>query len=259
METLDLFQSITGLLNYIGVNSRPDILYAANWLSRRRTKASIQTLKKAKKALCYLRGSQNYKLKIYKLPNKKDVCIRMFVDSSLGNECSRKSVYGFAIYLENNLIHYRSKKLPMVNLSSTEAEYVSLALSIQELQWILNYLTELDIMVKDILIYCDNQGAIKILNNLTSSGKTKHLDLKLQYVKEKVRKDERISVNYINTKENVADIFTKALSKGPFCKLRDKLINSRFLEKTKEGVEVNDLSGLSKSTEEVTEIPNTLQ
>ena len=84
---------------------------------------------------------------------RKVIKITVFVDSSLGNEEERKSCYGFIIYLNRSPIHFKSKKLPMVNLSSTEAEYVALATAVQEVKWILNHMKEINTQIDAIDVF----------------------------------------------------------------------------------------------------------
>ena len=72
------------------------------------------------------------------------------------------------------------------------------------------------------VIFSDNQGAIKIATANQSTARTRHLSFKLQYTRETVRK-ESISIRYVNTQDNVADIFTKSLGRIQFQKLADKL------------------------------------
>lgn len=96
-----------------------------------------------------------------------------------------------------------------------------MALVLQELSWILKHMKELKVQINIINVFCDNQGTMRIMKNLTSSGKTKHLDLKLQYIKHEVREDERINIQYVRIDLNLADDLTKALRKKPFPGLRE--------------------------------------
>ena len=72
-------------------------------------------------------------------------------------------------------------------------------------------------------IFSDNQGAIKIMKNEASSGRTKHVDIKLQFLKEAVLKGE-VDIRYVNTADNVSDIFTKPLNRLAFNKLSKFLV-----------------------------------
>ena len=61
-----------------------------------------------------------------------------------------------------------------------------------------------------IPIYCDNKSAINISNNPVMYSKMKHIWLKYQYLREQVA-EKNIGVEYVGTKEQVVDIFTKPL------------------------------------------------
>ena len=53
-------------------------------------------------------------------------------------------------------------------------------------------------------------------------SKTKHIAIKYHFVKELVQ-DKEIGLEYVHTKEQIADIFTKPLPKDAFLHLRGKL------------------------------------
>jgi hypothetical protein len=61
-----------------------------------------------------------------------------------------------------------------------------------------------------ILIYCDNTSAISISKNPVMHSKMKHILIKYHFRPEQVV-EKNIRVEYVGTKEQVADIFTKPL------------------------------------------------
>ena len=132
---------------------------------------------------------------------------------------------GYAIFLNNNLIHYKAKLQSVVCLSSTEAEYIALSLGLKDLMWIQNILNELNINLTETNCYCDNQGSIKMAHNEQSTSKTRHLDIKLQFVKTLVQSG-RVNLKYISGDANCADIFTKGLAKPLFSKFRQQLVTA---------------------------------
>ena len=131
---------------------------------------------------------------------------------------------------------YKSKQQPMVTLSSTEAEFVALTYSVADLQWILNIFQEMDITIEKKVVYSDNQGAIKIATASEGTARTKHLDVKLQFTRFVIN-DLEILIRYVNTADNIADIFTKSLGRLNFTKLAQFLIHDFQQPKvSKEGV-----------------------
>jgi len=232
------YQSLIGSLNYFAQGSRPDSIFATNFLARRTQKPSKRLFKQAKNILVYLRDTADRGIKLFGLNKRKKNVLRMFVDASFGGEEDRHSVFGFLIYLDNSLIHYRSKKLPLIVLSSTEAEYVGICKAVQELLWIKNILQEMEILIDETIVYSDSQPALKIMKRPGISGRTKHLDLKLNFIKERVRKGE-FELRYISSKENIADLLTKALRGQQFDMLCKKIFNMHFTHtgnKMREGI-----------------------
>ena len=77
-------------------------------------------------------------------------------------------------------------------------------------------------ITKPVILYCDNTSAINISKNLVMHAKTKHIAIKYHYVRELVE-DKQVKIEYIHTKEQIADIFTTPLLKDAYEYLRGKL------------------------------------
>ena len=73
-----------------------------------------------------------------------------------------------------------------------------------------------------ISIKCDNTSVISISKNLVLHSKTKHIPIKYHFLREKVAQ-KVVRLEYVPTKEQTTDIFTKTLSREPFEYFRDKL------------------------------------
>ena len=67
-------------------------------------------------------------------------------------------------------------------------------------------------ITEPMVIYCDNTSAINISNNHVMHTKTKHISIKYHYLRELVQEKE-VRMEYVNTKEKIANIFTKSLPK----------------------------------------------
>lgn len=68
----------------------------------------------------------------------------------------------------------------------------------------------------------DNDGATKLTRNPEFHARTKYIDIRHYFVREKVEQGE-IDTLRVDSKENNADILTKTLEKGRFLYLRKKL------------------------------------
>ena len=73
-----------------------------------------------------------------------------------------------------------------------------------------------------VIIYYDNTSIVSMSKNPILHSKTKHIAIKYHVFREKVAK-KKIRLEYINTKEKIVDIFTKALPKDTFEYLRGML------------------------------------
>ena len=77
-------------------------------------------------------------------------------------------------------------------------------------------------ITEPVTLYCDNTSAINISKNPVMHTKTKYIAIKYHYVRELVQ-DKEVKMEYVHTKEQIADIFTKALPKDAHEHLRGKL------------------------------------
>ena len=155
----------------------------------------------------------------------KEASLSVYVDSSWANGPNRRSVCGYFVLANKQVVHYKSKVQDTVTLSSTEAEYYALSHAVKDAQWIRNILMETGIKIRQFVTYCDNQAAIKIAHSQEGTAKTKHMDVRLQFLKEYI-KDGRIELKYVSTEANLADSFTKALTRNTFEKLAKPLFKS---------------------------------
>ena len=97
-----------------------------------------------------------------------------------------------------------------------EAEYVASANATKEAVWLHILLTELDFPpTQATVIHADNLGCITLANNLVSHSQAKYIDIKHHFIYEKIEHHE-VRLDYVSTKNMLADIFTKALPREAF-------------------------------------------
>ena len=77
-------------------------------------------------------------------------------------------------------------------------------------------------IIEPMTLYCDNTSTINISKNLVMHTTKNHIAIKYHYVRELVQ-DKEVKMEYVNTKEKIVDIFTKALPKDAYEYLRGKL------------------------------------
>lgn len=79
------------------------------------------------------------------------------------------------------------------------------------------------------MLLCDSQGAIKHVTNQEFHKRIKHMDVKYDYVRAK-KQDGTLVVDYVNTKEQLADIFKKTLSGPLFQQIRSSLRVNSYIQ-----------------------------
>ncbi|GMG18459.1 unnamed protein product [Phytophthora fragariaefolia] len=126
--------------------------------------------------------------------------------------------------MNGGCISWRSKKQRTVALSSTEAEYMALTEATQEAIWLKAFLCEIGEMEtkSTIKIYENNQGSIALAKNPEFHKRTKHIDIRYHFVREKVE-DSQVVLEYCSTKDMLADLMTKPITAVQFDFLRSKL------------------------------------
>ena len=110
--------------------------------------------------------------------------IDIYADASFATHVDSKSHTGYSIYLNGNLIKYRSAKQKLVTTSSTEAELVSLYDAVIAGCEVSTILRELGYKSVTIRAFQDNKSAIEILksDHLTKNGR--HMRVKIEYLRE---------------------------------------------------------------------------
>nr|GEZ80624.1 retrovirus-related Pol polyprotein from transposon TNT 1-94 [Tanacetum cinerariifolium] len=124
---------------------------------------------------------------------------------------SRKSTSGGIQFLGGDkLVSWSSKKQDCTLISSAEAEYVSLSACCTQVLRMRTQLTDYGFHFDKIPMYCDSKAAITISCNHVQHSRTKHIDVRYHFIKEKVEKGI-VEIFFVGTEYQLADLFTKAL------------------------------------------------
>lgn len=142
-----------------------------------------------KRILRYIQGTINYGL-FYSRSNKgNEEILAVYSDADWGNVEDRKST-GFLFKLYGNTICWSTRKQNSVAMSSTEAEYTALAMTASEYLWLKNLLKDFKICFKEpVIFYEDNKSCVDILHKWEHK-RLRHVDIKYNFVKDLVKKEE---------------------------------------------------------------------
>ena len=213
-----LYRSIVGALQYATI-TRPEISFSVNKCCQFMQNPAEDHWKAVKRVLRYLAGTISYGLLLSPAPH---LLLRGFCDADWGADPDdRRSTSGSCVFLGNNLISWWSKKQLVVARSSTEAEYRSLADTVAEILWLQSLLAELHVTNLQPMVYCDNLSTVMLAHNPVLHTRTKHMELSLFFVREKVL-SRQLQVVHIPSEDQPADLLTKALSSSRFLHLREK-------------------------------------
>ena len=81
--------------------------------------------------------------------------------------------------------------------------------------WLKGILGEFGVDQHCVTVHCDNQSAIHLANHQFYHERTKHIDVKLHFIRD-IIEAERVVVKKVSTEDNPADMFTKSLPRAKF-------------------------------------------
>ncbi|KAG6494325.1 hypothetical protein ZIOFF_049349 [Zingiber officinale] len=155
---------------------------------------------------------------------KKDSKLVGFCDSDWAESLDdRRSNSAYVFCLGSKIISWSSKKQSSVALSSAEAEYIVANEVVREAVWLRRILVDLPQKGTDpTLIYCDNQSAISMTKNPVFHGRSKHIELRHNYIRDMVQKKE-IHLDFIKTIDKRANVLIKTVSIEKLQRFKDMM------------------------------------
>jgi histone deacetylase 1/2 len=214
------YRSIVGGLQYLTM-TRPDLSYAVQQACLHMHDPRAHHLAMVKRIMRYIRGSADHGLHIHR---STDLDLIGYSDADwAGCPDTRRSTSGYAVFLGDSLVSWSSKRQPTVSRSSAEAEYRAVANVVAECCWLRQLLGELHLAVpKATVVYCDNISAVYMAANPVHHRRTKHIELDIHFVREKVALGQ-LRVLHVPTTQQFADVMTKGLPTAPFQEFRSSL------------------------------------
>jgi hypothetical protein len=164
-----------------------------------------------KHVLCYLSGTLEYRL-LYE--RSGGVRLTRFTDFDwTGCAEDIKSTLGCCFSIGSGIISWFNRKQKSVALSSAEVEDMAASLATCEALWLRKLLLGLFRQeLEAIVIHFDNHSCIKLSENLVFHDRSKNINIMYHFTRDFVQRGF-MRLDYIQTDEKMADIFTKALNK----------------------------------------------
>jgi hypothetical protein len=135
--------------------------------------------------LRYLRGTSDFGL-LLRRSSSFDLVVYTNADWA-GCSDTHRSTSGYAVFLGDNLVSWSVKWQTVISCSSVEVEYRAVANGVAEVTWLRQLLHELQAPSSCCtLVYCDNISAVYLSTNPVQHQRTKHVEIDLHFVREKV-------------------------------------------------------------------------
>ena len=233
------FQSAVGQLMYVMLATRPDISYPVGILARHASNPSSDHVDALLHLAGYLKNTIDLAI-AYRKPKDDDRTpgiLEAYTDADwAGEEHSGRSTTGFVITKNGSPVCWSSKRQGVVSTSTMELEYIAMFTTVQHALWIASLEDQFGTSRYNPHVWCDNKAAIQIATGSEISFKrSRFMNVKYHYVRE-AYENERITIQWVESAANVADIFTKRVAHSVLQSLRNYLLedHSRLDEKEDE-------------------------
>jgi hypothetical protein len=205
---------IVGSLQWLSVQTRPDISQAVSRLGQYLANPIPIAFVKAARILRYLRGTRSHGLKF---SSQIETSLMGYVDADwAGDKTDYKSQSGYIFFLAGGPVSWMSRKQRLVALSSTESEIIAATEAAKEAKWLEGALRELDFpSALPVILREDNLATILLSETSVNAKRTKHIGIRYAFLNEVV-KDGIVKLVKVHTRDNTADLLTKALPREAF-------------------------------------------
>jgi len=125
-----------------------------------------------------------------------------------------KSISGYIFSLGDAVVSWKSSKQTCIARSTMELEFITLDKAAEEAEWLRQFLKNIPLWSKPVLaicIHCDNQAVILRAQNFIYNSNTRHIRRRHNIVRQ-LLSNGVISIDFVASKDNLKDPFTKKLS-----------------------------------------------
>ena len=225
-----VYRSLVGGLMYTLI-TRPDVAAAVSVCARYLAQPRQAHMNAALRVLSYLYQTR-HKALTYHAIDLKHLRITVYADSSWADDAdTRRSRYGFALYVGRCLVSWRSKLHSCIALSTAEAEYCAATEAAKQIKWVASLIRFMlpKLELPPALLYEDNAACRAMVTSAQISGRNKHFELKQHFIRE-LYNAKVFEMMEVSTQDQIADIFTKALARPVYEIHRDSLLQGITLD-----------------------------
>ena len=225
------FRTAIGMLIFLMICTRPELAFSVSNVARFMKSPGIYHWEAVQVICGYLRNTMELGLTYRRQSNQKHPLLCGYCDADWASNDidSRKSISGIVYMMSGGPISWKSRFQKSLALSSMESEYYAMGDAAKEAKSLrlvyneVNRFLEQEDLMAPTPIHGDGQSAMDLSNNPVQPRRSRHIDLKHHFIRVLVA-DGVTKFVKIASSDNLADIFTKPLSKFQFQKLRDILL-----------------------------------
>jgi hypothetical protein len=197
MDVTEYLKAVGGL-NYLAINTRPDLLYTLSQLASKCSSPTMGDWRRVIRVLNYVNVTTDLGLRF--VPGK--IFVHGYVDSSYNQYENGKGSFGYSFFLgkDDAAFYSVSKRMKVQPLSSTEAEYVAFCEACRDADYITRLMEDIGFKCsRAVLLYEDNKSCIDMLKGKSRHTASKHINSKFHYGRDQIRKG-LVEVRYVETK-----------------------------------------------------------
>ena len=211
------YREIIGSLMWLTLCTAPGLAYYVSQGSKYVSNPSDEHIKFVKHLLRHVKYTINNKLTYRRKPlypgQFTPGVLTTYSDADWASDPSRKSTSGYIIMLNGGPISYSSQSQKCIALSVMESELIATVPAAKALIYHETVQAFLGNIQKHPLpFYEDNQSVVQALKHPVASKRTKHIDIKYFFLRSKYDSGY-IDLLYVPSENNLADIFTKDVSR----------------------------------------------
>nr|GEU76781.1 zinc finger, CCHC-type [Tanacetum cinerariifolium] len=209
------YSRVIGCFMYAMTCTSPNIAFVVGKLSRYTSNPGTQHWQAIQKVLKYLKKTIDYRLTYICYPS----VLKGYSDASwISNTEDNSSTSGWVFLLGGGAISWASKKQTCITGLTTESEFVTLASTGKEAEWLKNLLLEISLWFKlttSICIRCDSVATLAKAYSQMYNGKSRHLGVRHSMICELIMNGV-VFIEFVRSQQNLADHLMKGLARDLF-------------------------------------------
>ena len=232
-----LYQQIIGSVLFLADKTRLDISFTVGQLARHMSNPLVYHLRYSKQVLRYITGTLNHGITYSTKPSNilpphltsPTSRFTLYSDATWGSEGDRRSFQGWVAIRASGAISWSANRQKSTSQSTMEAEFMAANDASKEAAWLEK--VTLDLSENDgeepPTLFVDNSAAIELIHNHKFHTKAKHIDIRVNYIRNDMVEKGRLVVKYIPGENQPTDLLTKQL---PVPRLQKLLVTMGILE-----------------------------